>query len=148
MEKVMKKLIFLLFLITSVVITSNAFAQNGSGQSDKFLKRGGIRNNENYPRGKFFDDLKAIKITLRLSDDQVEKIGIINLDYIKKLIIIQEKMQSKQTKLQSLLLENNVNLNEVRSVLEEISALEVEISMLRINQQMDIEKILASAKTE
>jgi hypothetical protein len=144
----MKKIFFLLFLITSVVITSNAFAQNERGQGDKFPKRGGIRNNENYPRGKFFGDIKAIKTTLGLSDSQVGQIGSINLDYIKKLLIIQEKMQSKQTKLQSLLRENNVNLNNVRSVLEEISALEVEIGMLRINQQMDIEKILAIAQTE
>jgi hypothetical protein len=148
MEKVMKKLIFLLFLITSIVITSNAFSQNGRGQGDKFPKRSGMRNDENYSRGKFFGDIKAIKITLRLSDYQVEQIGIINLDYIKKLLIIQEKMQSKQTKLQSLLLENEINLNDVRFLLEEISALEVEISMLQINQQVDLKKIFASAKTE
>ncbi len=140
----MKKYFFLFFLIISFIINSNAFAgiHEGSGPGDMPPHH---RNMHKYD-GMFFGDPEALKAKLNLSDDQVDKISSINLDYKKKLLMIREKIQPKEIKLQGLLLEDNINLKEVRSLLEEISALHVEMGMLRINQRLDIEKILTAGQ--
>lgn len=137
----MRKWILPLILIGFIgFIYSDAFARMGMGPGGMHGPGG---------RGMFFGDPAIMKEKLGLSDDQVDKISKINLDYKKKLLSIREKIEPKQTKLHGILLGDNVNLKEVRALLEEISALEVEIRMLRINHRMDIEKILtASQKTQ
>jgi len=137
----MKKGILLLMLIGSLAfVSSDAFARMGMGPGGMHGPGG---------RGMFYGDPELMKEKLGLSDDQVDKISKINLDYKKKLLAIREKIEPKQTKLHGILLGDNVNLKDVRTLLEEISALEVDIRMLRINHRLDIEKILtASQKTQ
>jgi Spy/CpxP family protein refolding chaperone len=89
----------------------------------------------------FFGDPEAMKTTLGLTDEQMDKIGKINNEYRKKLLKIREDLEPKRIKLQGLLEEENINLKDVRSLLEEISKFEVEIRILRINQMLDISNI-------
>jgi len=90
----------------------------------------------------FFGDPEAIKVKLGLTDEQVDKISKINDEYRKKLLKVREDIEPKMKKFYSLLEEENINLKDVRSLLEEISRLEVEVRMLRINQALDITNIL------
>ena len=141
----MKKYIFLFFLIISFIFSSNAFARMGEEPRRMRPDHRGLPGDDKC-EGMFFGNPEALKARLNLSDEQVDKISAINLEYKKKLLKIREKMQPREIKLQGLLLEDNVNLKEVRSLLEEISALHVEMGMLRINQRLDIEKILTTSQ--
>jgi Spy/CpxP family protein refolding chaperone len=90
----------------------------------------------------FFGDPEDMKAKLGLTDEQVDKIGKVNDEYRKRLLKVREDIEPKISKLHSLLEEENINLKDIRSLLEEIARLEVEIRMLRINQALDIAKIL------
>ncbi|MFH0974182.1 MAG: Spy/CpxP family protein refolding chaperone [Spirochaetota bacterium] len=111
------------------------------------MGHGGGMHHEGRPhKGLFFGDPQVMKEKFGLSDEQVEKIGIINNDFRKKLLTIRDSIEPKRTKLQSLLTGDNINLNDVRALLEEISKFEVEIRMLRINHILEIEKVLTPAQ--
>jgi len=90
----------------------------------------------------FFGDPDAMKTKLGLTDEQVDKISKVNDEYRKKLLKVRNDIDPKMKKFHELLEEENINLKEVRSLLDEISHLEVEVRMLRINQALDITKIL------
>ena len=100
------------------------------------------------PRGDrgplFFGEPKSMKKKLGLTDEQVDQIGNINTEYRKKLLKIREVLDPKMIKLQRLLIEDTINLKDVRALLQEISESEVEIRMLKINHVLDIEKVLSS----
>ena len=91
---------------------------------------------------------EVMKERLGLSDEQIDKISEINLDYKKKYLEYREKIAPKKIKLRQMLLEENVDLQVVRSLLKEISDLRLEVKMLRIKQRLDIEKILTPSQRE
>jgi Spy/CpxP family protein refolding chaperone len=100
-------------------------------------------------RGMFFGDPVRMKQELGLSDKQIETIGKINLEYKKRFLEYREKLEPKMISLKKLLLEDEVNLKSVRSLLMEIAGIRVDIRMLRIEHRLDIEKVLtASQKTQ
>ncbi len=90
----------------------------------------------------FFGDPEAMKVKLGLTDEQVDKIGKVNNEYKKKLLKVRDDIDPKMKKFHDMLAEENIDLNGIRALLNEISQLEVEIRMLRINQALDITKIL------
>ncbi len=139
----MKRIIISALTLTAIIITTPVlFAHNG--------KKGGRHRPgpppwaKEHHKGIFFGDPEAMKEKLGLSEDQVEKIGSINLKYKKEFLKIKEKLAPKEIKLKSMLLEDNVNLNKVRSQLKDMAGLKVELRMLRIMQRLDIEKVLTS----
>ncbi len=139
----MKRTIISALTLTAIIITTPVlFAYNG--------KKGGKHRPGPPPwarehrKGIFFGDPEAMKEKLGLSEDQVEKIGSINLKYKKEFLKIKEKLAPKEIKLKSMLLEDNVDLKKVRSQLKDMAGLKVELRMLRIMQRLDIEKILTS----
>lgn len=135
---------------TAIFIGSAAFAGGmvktqgymHHGQRDVPPPPGDMMDGPHMEQGMFFGNPEVYKTKLGLSDEQVNKIGKINLEYKKKLLNIRETMQPKRIKLQRLLLEDEVNLKDVRALLNEISALEVEIRMQWINHRLDIDKVL------
>lgn len=96
----------------------------------------------------FMGNPEVMKERLGLSDEQIDKISEINLDYKKKYLEYREKIAPKKIKLRQMLLEENVDLQVVRSLLKEISDLRLEVKMLRIKQRLDIEKILTPSQRE
>jgi Spy/CpxP family protein refolding chaperone len=90
----------------------------------------------------FFGDPERLKEKLGLSDEQVSKIAAINLEYKKKFMDYHEKMAPKHIRLRKMLLEDNVDLAEVRKLVKETSDIHVEVEMLRIQHHIDIEKVL------
>lgn len=106
------------------------------------------RNTRGERSGKhgFIGNPAAMKERLGLSDEQVGKISEINLDYKKKYLEYRERIAPKRVKLRRMLLEENVDLQGVRSLLKEISDQRLEVRMLRIKQRLDIEKILTPSQ--
>ena len=98
------------------------------------------------PRGMFFGDPERMKQELGLSNKQIDKIGKINLAYQKRFLEYREKLEPKRISLKKLLLEDEVNLQGVRSLLMEIAKIRVDIRMLRIEHRLDIEKVLTTSQ--
>jgi Spy/CpxP family protein refolding chaperone len=97
----------------------------------------------------FFGNPVVFKQELGLSDQQIAKIEHINSEHQRKMLDWREKLEPKHIQLERLLLEDNVNLNNVRSVLREIADIRIEIHMLKIAHRLEIEKVLtAEQKTK
>ncbi|HSV96593.1 MAG TPA: Spy/CpxP family protein refolding chaperone [Spirochaetota bacterium] len=92
--------------------------------------------------GPFYGDPAQMKTTLGLSDDQVNKIAAINLEYKKRFLDYREKISPKHIELKKLLLEDAVDIGAARKVLKELADLQVETRVLRIQHRLDIEKLL------
>ena len=92
--------------------------------------------------GPFYGDPARMKASLGLSDDQVNKIAAINQEYKKKFLDYREKMAPKHIQLRKLLLEDNVDINAARKLIKELSDIQVETTVLRIQHSLDIEKLL------
>ena len=95
-----------------------------------------------------FGNKTYMKDTLKLTDKQIEDIGKINNKYMIKLLKIREELEPYKLKMRRLLLSNNVDLKEVRLILEKIADLGVEIRFTRIKQRLEIEKILTPEQRE
>jgi Spy/CpxP family protein refolding chaperone len=92
----------------------------------------------------FFGDPARMQEELGLTDEQVNKISAINLEHRKQMLTMREQIDPKRTHLRKLLLEENVDLGQVRQLLKEIADLQVEVRMLRIRHRMEIEKVLTT----
>ncbi|MDY6934052.1 MAG: Spy/CpxP family protein refolding chaperone [Spirochaetota bacterium] len=141
-----KRLLFSSIVVLFILSNSNdLFAKRGGGKGHGRPGHYDCRDG-GFHKGVFFGNPEMMKERFGLSDDQVNKISEINLEYKKKLLKIKEKIAPKRINLQSMLLEDNVNLKKVRSLLKEISELKIEIRMLRIKQRLDIEKLLTPSQ--
>lgn len=141
----MKRWLLLSLFVFSLVSSSemNLFARSGDKKGPEHRRH---RNPECIGRGEhlgiFFGDPDILKKKLGLSDEQIDKISEINLEYKKRLLKIKEKIAPMRIKLKGMLLEDNVDLDKVRSLLKLISDLQVDLRMLRIKHRLDIEKTL------
>lgn len=135
-----KVLVFLLVPLMLLAFSGSEVSAKRSKKGDRSGRRG------------FIGNPVVMKERLGLSDGQVNQISAINLEYKKKHLEYEEKIAPKRIALKRMLLEASVNLEEVRSLLKQISDLRVEVRMLRIKQKLDIEEIFtpsqrATAKT-
>ncbi len=126
-------------------------AINTAGYSQPYHGGGGPKMNPNncpcmkgtHAKGPmFFGNPAMFKQELGLTDQQIGKIEQINLNHQKQMLSQREKLEPKQIQLERLLLEDNVNLNNVRSLLREIADIRIEIHMLKITHRLEIEKVL------
>jgi Spy/CpxP family protein refolding chaperone len=92
----------------------------------------------------FFGDPARMKEDLGLTDEQVSRISAINLEHKKQMLAMREQIEPKRAQLQKLLLDENVDLGQVRQTLKEIADLQVEVRMLRIKHRIEIEKVLTA----
>lgn len=113
-----------------------------------FAQRGRKMHMRQKHRDMCYGEPEYLKEKLRLTDEQINRIGKINKDYRIKFLKFREKISPKKIRLRRLLLKNNVNINEIRELLKETSAIEVEIRLLRIEQRLSIEKILTPEQRE
>lgn len=95
-----------------------------------------------------FGDHEYLRERLNITDKQIEKISEINKKYMQELMQYKEKIEPQKIKLKSLLLSENIDLQDIRSTLKKISNLKVEIRFLRIKQRLEIEKILTPSQRE
>jgi len=129
-----KVLILLVTLILVIAFSGGDVFANKPFKKERPTRHGFIGNPE------------VMKEKLGLSDEQIDTISEINLAYKKRYLECSEKIAPKKTRLRRMLLEENVDLQGVRSLLKEISDLRLEVIMLRIKQRLDIEKILTPSQ--
>jgi Spy/CpxP family protein refolding chaperone len=92
--------------------------------------------------GHIFGDPARMQKELGLTDAQATKIGDINKEYEKKMLDYREKLAPKEIQLRKLLLEDNVDMDKVKALIREISEIRGDLQVLRIQQRLEIEKVL------
>lgn len=144
----MKKLLFSGFAVMALVM---AAATSAWPQQHHTPRPGGPKMGmESCPhmKGKaghppmFFGNPVMFKQELGLTDQQIAKIEQINLNHHKLMLNEREKLEPKRIQLERLLLEENINLNNVRNLLREIADIRIDIHMLKITHRLEIEKVL------
>jgi Spy/CpxP family protein refolding chaperone len=104
--------------------------------------RGGEKTCMKEHGGPVFGDPARMQKDLGLTDEQVKKIADINKNHERKMLDYREKLAPKNIQLRRLLLDETVDMVKVRSLVKEIADLRAELQILRIQQRLDIEKVL------
>jgi Spy/CpxP family protein refolding chaperone len=96
--------------------------------------------------GPLFGNIEMLKKKLDLTEKQIDSISKINLAYQKKFLDVKEKVAPLRIQLRKLLLEDKIDLAEVKALLEKMSGHHIEIQLLRIQQRVEIEKELTASQ--
>ncbi|MCP4130634.1 MAG: Spy/CpxP family protein refolding chaperone [bacterium] len=131
-------LVVMLFLAAGELFAERQGRGRGMGQGR------GMHRGQGRMRGKgmCFGNPDYMRETLKLTEDQIKKIGVINEAYSDSLKGQRKKLRPKKKQLRKLLRSENIDIKKVRVVLKAISDIEVEIRLLRIEQRVKIEKVL------
>lgn len=141
----MKKiLLFILILIFSSAM--GLFAREvGHGEGPHRFEN----NEHQLPLEQCFRSREYLKDTLQLSDEQINKIKKINSDHRDKIGSLLGKIRPLHRELRTVMLADDIDLTRARTLLEDISKIEIEIRMLKLKHRAEIEKILtAEQKTK
>ena len=92
--------------------------------------------------GKKCNNPMMMKEHLGLSSDQMGKIDEIRLNYRKKILEYREKAAPKKIAVHRLLLEDNVDIGRIRTLVKELGDYKVEVRMLKIQEHLDVEKVM------
>jgi len=87
-------------------------------------------------------DIDALKQQLKLTDEQVNKINALHLNHKKEMLKYKEAMAPKEIRIQRLLLEDQVNVEEVKALIMDISKTHGEMQIERLKYRLDVEQIL------
>ena len=87
-----------------------------------------------------------LKEKLRLTDMQIGQVEKINARFKKDLQLLREKLRPMRDLLMQMLLAEKVDLAGVRVMLQNISAVEVEIHLTMIRHRLEIEKVLTDGQ--
>jgi Spy/CpxP family protein refolding chaperone len=89
-----------------------------------------------------------MKQDLGLSTEQVQKIQAVNQRFKTQHETLHQKLQPLQEKLRTLLQADNPNLNEVKSLIQQISVLRGEVWILMVSHRIEINAILTPQQRE
>lgn len=137
----MKKtaLIATLFFIVSLITVDLSAQMRG--------RRGRMHMDGDYRHhGMCYGDPQHMRVNLKLTDEQIEKIGKLNLKYRNILIEYRERITPKREMLRRLMVSEKINFNDVRTLLREISDIEIEMRLLKIKHRWEIERVLTNAQ--
>jgi len=98
--------------------------------------------------GRKFCTPEFMKERLNLSDEQIEKIMVLNETFDREHEQLIRKVEPEQELLRRVLASDNPDMKEVRAILERIGAVNIDIHMLRINQGRTISTILTPEQKE
>lgn len=143
-----KKSIIISLVMIFMFITGDVFSQ--------YRRMGrGERLNEMHPppgfghmRGMCFEDDDYMREKLNLNDDQIKTIGNLNKQFGDRLALYRNKLQPLRQKLKTLLLSNDIDLDKIRVVLKEISDVELEVRITKIEHRLAIEKVFTPGQRE
>ena len=130
---------------------NNRFALNDNGpghryRHGKYGRRFGPPGRHHRRHGRrhslLFGDRKFLKERLKLSESQIDKMSKINIRFKKRHLALREKLAPLKIRLRRMLLENEINIRDIRRQLKKISNIKIEIKILRIKHRLAIEKIL------
>ncbi len=145
-----KKSLILLFSLF-FVFTVSAIAQgigigmgNGNGMGmgqgmHKGMHKRGIMNDSNsiLPGGKWWKNPEVVQ-KLNLTDEQVNKIDSIFLNYMDKLIDLKAQLEKKNLDFKTLIENNNFDRNSALQMFDEIANLRVKIKRELFLMKLDI----------
>ena len=133
-----KTIAFALFLI--MTFSSGVLLARPGNKDEGY--REGRRNGQRHHKKMFFGNTEKMKKKLELTDSQVNKIEKINIKFKRKFLKNKEAIAPKRIRLKRLLLEDEINLKKVRSLLREMSDVKINLRMSRIRHRIAIEKVL------
>jgi Spy/CpxP family protein refolding chaperone len=134
----MRKIIgILISTIVVLLLTQSVLYAGCDGQ-----KPGGEKKIMREHGGPVFGDPARMQKELGFTSEQIKKIAEINKNHERKMLDYREQIAPKYIQLKKLLLDDNVNIDKIRPLVKEISDLKAELHILRIQHQLDIEKVL------
>jgi hypothetical protein len=140
-----KKIIILSSVIIIMFTAGDIFSQ----------PRGEMEMMQNSPLAFFkhlegicFSEYDFMRFELELSDEQINSISGINNEFGSKLNLNYKKLLPLKNDLRVLLLSKEINLEKVKSKLQEISTIEIDIQITKIMHRIAIEKIFNNRQME
>ena len=123
----------IIMVISFVLIAGVAFANTkGSDKANHSKKQVNF----------FMSNLNEMKTKLDLTNAQVTQIEKINANYKPRFEEQSKQMRPLRTELRQLMSEENIDTNKVRAKLREISNIEIEQKVLRIEHRVEVQKLL------
>jgi len=152
-KKIIVVLLIAVLTLTMVSISSFAYApkqgnfSGGSANSNRFAGQGQGLAGQNFtspfqnnaPRGMF---------NLELSAEQQAEMREMMLNFQKETLEIRNQIQLKQLEMRELMLAETIDMEQVRTKLEEISKLQVEVRMKTIERQTEFRELLTPEQLE
>lgn len=138
MKKTLIATLFFMLSLITVDLSAQMREQRGRMHMD-----GDYRHH-----GMCYGDPQHMRVNLKLTDKQIEQIGKINLKYRNILIEYRERITPKREMLRKLMVSEKINFNDVRTLLREISDIEVEMRLIKIKHRWEIERVLTNAQRE
>ena len=142
-------------LLTAFIIAAPVILQ--ARESDPPERRGGERFTRQQPPSErrhrvheqtCFRDRAFLEEKLKLDEEQIDHITEINSRHKHELRELINRKKRHQQKLRAVLLADEIDLKEARSLLEQISSVETEIRMQNIVHRVEIEKVLTDEQKE
>ncbi len=93
-------------------------------------------------------NIEALKKQLNLTDEQTAKIKTLHTDHKKEMLIQKEALAPQKIKLQRLMMEDAVNLEEVKSLIMDMSKIHGEMHFAMIKHRLEVEKVLTPEQRE
>jgi len=156
----MRKKIVLLTLIISVTLVFSSIASfavapargNFTGKSTCTNYSGGQGQGKS-PSGQAYDrSLRGEEfrgmVNIDFTEEQIAEIRQMMLDFQKESLELRNQIQMKQLEMKELLLEDSIDMDQVRTKLEEISKLQIEVRVKAIERQTKIQGLLTPEQLE
>ncbi len=129
-----------LTLITSglslfLVLNLAAVAQPNEG--NKF-GHGGISKNDDFKRTRH----ERLKDVLNLTDEQSQKLESLKLEHQKKNLPLQNELNEKEARMQTLETAENVDMKAINSLIDDMGVVKTKIAKERAAHHQEIRKIL------
>ncbi len=102
------------------------------------------QNSGSHYQGIWFGNPDVMRERLNLSPEQMRQIASINERYQGIMTGLREKLRPLREQLRTEMLKRSVDRHRVRTILEKISKVEVEIRYNRITHRLDMEKVLTA----
>ncbi len=89
-----------------------------------------------------FSGNKCLQGTLKLSDQQIEKIDALKLKTLKETQKLRNGIAEKQARLRTLSAEDNADMKAINNTIDEMSVLRAGIQKIHMAQHQEIRKLL------
>lgn len=144
-----KQLIIISLAMIIMFITGDIFSQpRRMGRGERWNEMAPPPPGFGHMRGMCFEDDDYMREKLNLNDDQIKTIGNLNKKFGDRLELYRNKLLPLRRKLKTLLLSNNIDLDKIRVVLKEISDVELEVRITKIEHRLAIEKVFTPGQRE
>lgn len=153
-KKILVVLLIAALTLTMVSISSFAYAPKQGNFSGCATTPNRFTGQRQGPAGQNFtppvqnDDTPRGMFNLQLSTEQQAEMREMMLSFQKETLELRNQIQLKQLEMRELKLEDPINMEQIRTKLEEISKLQVEVRMKAIERQTKFKELLTPEQLE